>query len=67
MIWTVPKKRAPEVFASQDTLEAYQLVDDDLGRLVQWTVGSPQDRGRGIWGVPKNKWGYTMVHPNHPF
>ncbi len=33
-----------QVFSSHDTLEAYQLVDDDLGRLVQWTLGSPQDQ-----------------------
>lgn len=31
------------MYTSSDTLEAYQQADDDLGRLVQWTLGSPQD------------------------
>lgn len=35
------------MFSSPDC-EAYQQVDDDLGRLVQWTVGSPQDRPRAF-------------------
>ncbi|CAK9069589.1 unnamed protein product [Durusdinium trenchii] len=41
------------VYASQETLEAYQLADDDLGRLVQWTLGSPQE----LWEVR-----FTFTH-----
>ncbi|CAE7261986.1 unnamed protein product [Symbiodinium sp. CCMP2456] len=36
-----------QVHTSADNLEAYQLVDDDLGRLVQWTLGSQQE----LWEV----------------
>eukprot|EP00435_Cladocopium_sp_Y103_P072892 s412_g41.t1 len=47
------RRSGKQVFSSQDTLEAYQLVDDDLGRLVQWTVGSPQE----MWEVR-----FTFTH-----
>lgn len=47
------RRSGKQVFASQDTLEAYQLVDDDLGRLVQWTVGSAQE----MWEVR-----FTFTH-----
>jgi len=33
-----------QVAVSADGSEAYQQADDDLGRLVQWTLGSPQER-----------------------
>ncbi|CAE8616881.1 unnamed protein product [Polarella glacialis] len=36
-----------QVAVSDDGSEAYQLADDDLGRLVQWTLGSPQE----LWEV----------------
>eukprot|EP00930_Biecheleria_cincta_P090217 TRINITY_DN79572_c0_g1_i1.p1 TRINITY_DN79572_c0_g1~~TRINITY_DN79572_c0_g1_i1.p1 ORF type:complete len:396 (-),score=64.12 TRINITY_DN79572_c0_g1_i1:52-1206(-) len=36
-----------QVQVSSDSTEAYQLADDDLGRLVQWTLGSPQE----MWEV----------------
>jgi len=47
------RRSGKQVFSSHDTLEAYQLVDDDLGRLVQWTLGSPQE----LWEVR-----FTFTH-----
>lgn len=32
-----------QVSVSADCSEAQQLADDDLGRVVQWTLGSPQE------------------------
>ena len=42
---------AAKVHTSADNLEAYQLVDDDLGRLVQWTLGSQQDGPRDMLDI----------------
>jgi len=38
------RRAGKHVAVSSDCSEAYQQVDDDLGRLVQWTLGSPQER-----------------------
>ena len=47
-MWFTCRPQICQVFSSHDTLEAYQLVDDDLGRLVQWTLEARRTNHAGV-------------------